>query len=315
MIGLLQAGKGHNVNSLAVECNVSRRTIFRDLDVLRKAGVPVQHDEEFQAYHLAETYFLPPDKFTASEALAVLILCHELGGVRQMPFLAPARTAAAKLEASLPMAVRKQIRSVADAIRIHLPPANPLEGQDMVYDYLLKSIAERRSVRFVYESLHESALIRTRLCPYRLLFSRHSWYVIGRSTLHRSVRTFNVGRIQNIETTDDRYEIPRNFSLERYFGNAWHLVPEPGPDYEICIRFSKLVAKNVAEVAWHKTQRLKWNDDRSLDFQVTVKGLNEISWWILGYGDQAQVMEPPQLRKIVADKAERVWQTYHDAVG
>src|SRR5438128_2141858 len=126
MIGLLQAGKGHNVNSLSLECGVSRRTVFRDLDVLRQAGVPLEHNEEFQAYHLSDSYLLPPTKFTASEALAVLVLCHELGGVRQMPFLAPARTAAAKLEASLPDALRKHVRGVADAIRIHLPPANPL---------------------------------------------------------------------------------------------------------------------------------------------------------------------------------------------
>ena len=88
------------------------------------------------------------------------------------------------------------------------------------------------------------------------------------------------------------FEIPRGFSLERYLGNAWHLIPEPGPDHDVLIRFSPMVARNVAEVAWHKTQQLTWNDDRSLDFQVRVSGLNEISWWILGYGDQAEVRKP-----------------------
>jgi predicted DNA-binding transcriptional regulator YafY len=44
LLGLLQAGKGHNVGSLAKACEVSRRTIFRDLDVLRQAGVPLLFD-------------------------------------------------------------------------------------------------------------------------------------------------------------------------------------------------------------------------------------------------------------------------------
>src|SRR5262245_60452512 len=109
MIGLLQAGKGHNVDSLAVECGVSRRTIFRDLDVLRQAGVPLVHDDEFQVYRLANFYSIPAANFTADEALAVLVLCHELGGIHQLPFLAPARSAAAKLEANLPAGVRQQI--------------------------------------------------------------------------------------------------------------------------------------------------------------------------------------------------------------
>jgi len=75
---------------LSARCGVSRRTVFRDLDVLRQASVPLQYDEEFQVYHLGATDFLPPTKFSPAEALAVLVLCHELGDVRQMPFLAPA---------------------------------------------------------------------------------------------------------------------------------------------------------------------------------------------------------------------------------
>src|SRR4051812_7478235 len=145
MIGLLQAGKGHNVNSLALECGVGRRTVFRDLDVLRNAGVPIHLDEAFQVYYLAESYVLPSAKFTAEEALAVPVVSHKLGGAGQMPFLEAARTAAAKLELSLPPGVRKQVRSVADAIRIHLPPANPLDGHAAAYDQLLDAVAKRRS--------------------------------------------------------------------------------------------------------------------------------------------------------------------------
>ena len=63
------------------------------------------------------------------------------------------------------------------------------------------------------------------------------------------------------------------------------------------MHFEKLVAKNVAEVTWHKTQRLVWLDDGRLDFHVTVSGINEISWWILGYGDQAR---SPRARGVTA---------------
>lgn len=285
LIGLLQAGKGRNVSSLAADCEVTRRTIFRDLAILRQSGVPILFDEEFQAYHLDGSYLLPPTNFSASEALAVLVLCSEVGSHRQMPFLAPAHSAALKLECSLPAALRKELRGVADAIRIRLQPANPLDGQSPIYQQLLDAIALRRSVRIEYDSLFDGQIIRTRLSTYRMLFSRHSWYAIGRSSLHRSVRTFNVGRIRRLEATDEKYSIPKNFSLDRYLGNAWHLIPEHGPKRNVLVRFAPLVARNVAEVAWHKTQRLKWNPDGTLDFAVTVSGLNEISWWILGYGD------------------------------
>jgi len=46
------------------------------------------------------------------------------------------------------------------------------------------------------------------------------------------------------------------------------------------------VAGNVAEVLWHQTQRVEWNDDGSIEFHATVDGLGEITWWLLGYGSQ-----------------------------
>ena len=202
--------------------------------------------------------------------------------------------------------------ATVDSVQIEMPPTNPLDGQQPIYEQLLEAIAERRSVRIRYAAPRPRAKSAPGSNPYRLLFSRRSWYVIGRSSLHRSVRTFNVGRILDLEPLDDPFEVPRGFSVERYLRNAWHLIPEPGPDQEVVVRFGQRVAQNVAEVAWHKTQRVEFRHDGSLDFHVTVSGLNEISWWILGYGDQAEVIRPPELRRIVAGHAVRMAQRYRD---
>ncbi len=308
---MLQVGRAYNAEALAQACEVSRRTIFRDLDALRQSGVPLRYDERLQRYHIPETYFLPPTNFTPEEALALIVLCEDLGGREELPFFGPARRAALKLASSLPARLRERLRTTGHAVTVRMPPTNPLHAQSPVYEQLLEAISERRSVRIGYRGPTEDE-ISTRLHPYRLLFSRRSWYVIGRSSLHRATRTFNVGRIRRLEILDDPYEIPRGFSLDRYLRNAWHLIPEPGPDREVVVRFSKLVAQNVAEVRWHKTQRLQINDDGTLDFHVTVSGLREISWWILGYGDQAEVLEPPELRRIIAKHAASLVEKYGD---
>jgi predicted DNA-binding transcriptional regulator YafY len=314
LIGLLQAGKGYHVDGLAQECSVSRRTIFRDLDLLRSSGVPLCYDENQQQYHIAGSNFLPPTNFTPEEALALIVLCHEMGDRSGLPFLNPARSAAVKLESSLPGRLRDQLREIIGALHIQSMPKNPLEGKRPVYDQLLEAVSKRRSVRMLYRSVNENADIRTKLNPYQLFFSRRSWYVAGRSSLHRATRTFNLGRIAQIELLDDRYQIPRGFSIERFLRNAWHLIPEPGPDWDITVRFGKMVAQNVAEVTWHKTQQLTFNKDGTLDFRVTVSGLNEISWWILGYGDQAEVLNPPELRQLIAGRVEKMRAMYNDGV-
>lgn len=310
VIGLLQAGTGYNAEALARACNVSRRTIFRDLDTLRQSGVPLSYDERRERYQISSAFYLPPTTFTPEEALSLIILCHELGDRSGLPFFGPARTAAVKLENALPAKLRQEVRNLADAVQIQPPPSNPLAEHRPIYEQLLEAIGRRRSVRIRYQSLTEWRKIRTRLNPYRLFFSRRSWYVVGRSSLHRSTRTFNVGRILELEPLEDGFQIPRGFSIERYLRNAWHMIPERGRDYEVVIRFDKMVAQNVAEVAWHKTQRLERQPDGTLVFRVTVSGLNEISWWILGYGDQAEALKPAKLRKIVAERAARMAERY-----
>lgn len=313
LIGLLQAGRGYNAEALAQACGVCRRTVFRDLDLLRQSGVPLAFDEKQQRYHIPGACLLPPTNFTPEEAISLLVLCHELGNGSGLPFLGPARAAAVKLESTLPARLREQLRDVSRAIQIQPSPRNPLEGRKPVYEQLLEAIAQRRNVRIRYGSLQEDKEICTRLSPYRLLFSRRSWYVVGRSSLHRAARTFNLGRILQLDPLDDHFQIPRGFSIERYLRNAWHMIAENGRDREVIVRFSRLVAQNVAEVNWHKTQRLVLREDGALDFHVTVSGLNEISWWILGYGDQAEVLEPPELRQLIAGRARRMVESYGSA--
>jgi predicted DNA-binding transcriptional regulator YafY len=168
----------------------------------------------------------------------------------------------------------------------------------------------RQVVRIEYDSLTEWQKITTKLRVYHLLFSKHSWYAIGRSSLHYEVRTFNVSRILSLEMLPDVYRVPTGFSLERHFRNAWYFIPDSGPDNNVVIRFQELVARNVSEVIWHKTQRLEPQDDGTLLFRARVSGINEIVWWVLGYGDQAEVLEPLKLRRLVANRARVMVERY-----
>jgi len=281
--------------------------------LLREAGVPLVFDDEHLCYELTSASILPPTSFTPSEALALILLCQELGNSPGVPFCGSARSAALKVESTLPQRLRDHLREVTRAVSIKLAPTNPLDAHQSTYETLLSAIARRRAVRIRYDSFTEWEVIATKLKPYRLVFSRRSWYVIGRSSLHRATRTFNLGRMKAVETLDERYAIPSRFSLDRFLGNAWHLIPENGPDHEVHIRFQPLVAGNVAEVLWHKTQRIERRADGSLDYYATVSGLGEISWWVLGYGDQAEVIAPVALRRRVADCVARMQALYRDS--
>lgn len=289
---------------------MSRRTAFRDIEALRAAGVPVAFDEQRDRYSIPGTYFLPPINFTPAEALSLVALANELGRSDRLPFYEPAKRAAHKLEDSLPVALRQELKQLTRAIRIQPMPVSPLAAKEEIYQQLVDARARRRVVRIEYDSLTEWKRIQTKLRPYQLLFSRHSWYVIGRSSLHKEVRTFNLSRILSLEMLDEKFALSRGFRLERYLKNAWQLIPGDGADECVAIRFKPLVARNVGEVIWHKTQRLEFQPDGSLVFRAQVSGLHEIMWWILGYGDQAEVLEPRELREMVARRARGLVAVY-----
>lgn len=284
--------------------------MFRDLNLLKLSGVPLFFHPERQRYSIGETYYRPPASFTTEEALALVVLCHELGDPAHLPFFSSARSAAVKLEAGLPARLREHLRRVSGAIHISSPPHAALDGRQPYFDQILSAIAEQHALRVAYQSPIEPDLIITKLHPYRMVYSQRSWYAIARSSLHRSTRTFNINRIRKLELLDETYQAPAAFSLDRYLGNAWRLIPEPGPDRDVHVRFSPLVAKNVAEVTWHKTQQTSFLPDGALDFRCTVSGLREISWWILGYGGEAEVVAPDELRQIIASHVARLVDRY-----
>lgn len=265
--------------------------------------MPLQFDHKTQRFSIPGASFLPPTDFTAEETLSLLALATEMGRNEALPFYEAAYTAALKLEANLPAPLRQEFGQMTRAVKIRLHQIGRLAGKSEIYQALMTAIETRRVVRINYDSYTEWEQITTKLRPYQLLFSRRSWYVIGRSSLHREVRMFNVARIVSLKALSERYVIPRTFDLDRYLGNAWHLISDSGRDSHVVVRFQPLVAGNVAEVIWHRTQRTNYLPDGSLEFRVTVSGLNEIAWWILGYGDQAEVLQPARLRRIIAQRA------------
>jgi predicted DNA-binding transcriptional regulator YafY len=282
------------------------------LRALRDVGVPIEFDSKAERYYLAGEPGIPASDFTADEAVKIVALANEFGRRRQLPFYDAAYDAARKIEPRFSASVQQTVRKLASAIRIRPSQLTHFNEKHAAFNVLLASIQQRRVIQIQYASLTEWETITTVLSPYHLLFCRHSWYVIGRSSLHRGIRIFNIVRIQSFEILKKRYVVPKRFDLDRYLGNAWLMMRHSGRLHHVVVRFAQQMAKNVAEVQWHRTQRTKFLADGSLEFQVKVPDFAEIQWWILGYGDQAEVLRPAKLRRIIAHRARNLAEMYRD---
>jgi proteasome accessory factor B len=260
-------------------------------------------------YRISPHFFLPPVNLTLTEALAVLMLTGRLRDGGRLPLLSHAAQAAAKIESALPQTVREHIGGVLDRLHVQLGPTSRHENLDDVFHRLAAAVAERKACRLVYISFSDRKQIAMIVHPLRLLFHSRAWYLVAWSCSHRQVRTFKMGRIRKLTVLPRKFERPADVDLDRHFGAAWGMIPE-GKLHDVHVRFGPKVAANVAEVRWHASQKTDWNDDGSMDFRARVDGLGEIVWWILGYGDQAEVIAPVALRRRIAEVAANMVHAY-----
>ncbi len=125
----LQRKGQQRAEELAVTFEVSKRTLYRDMQALSEAGVPIIAIQK-KGYSLSEGYFLPPLRFTTEEALILAL------GSR-------------KIDAVLPDTLRQDVSYLSTNISFFA--ANPLdEKQRESLRQLRSAIAERRTVHFHY---------------------------------------------------------------------------------------------------------------------------------------------------------------------
>ena len=309
LIILLQSRRAYTAGELAAGCEVSRRTVFRDLRMLQLAGIPLYFDRAAGGYSILSTFFLRPVNLNLEEALAIVLLAQELGQGKGIPHLDQAWRAANKIESALPPEIRREIGTLASHIHIRAARMAGQVGDASIFQQCRQAVQTSQKVRLVYRSLYEGRPIRTTLSPYDLFFGERAWYLVGPSSAHRAVRMFKLDRIARLTLTGEYFRRPRKFTVDDYLGNAWHLI-RGRRRYAVVIRFLPKVATNVAEVRWHRTQEVTRQTDGSILLSVTVDGIDEIAWWVLGYGPYAEVLKPETLRRRVARMARETAARY-----
>ncbi len=305
LINAMRSGQAYTADELASKLNVSRRTIFRDLQMLERSGVPSRYDVSRHGYRIDEWYFLPPVSLSLHEALALYMAASKISSYQTFPLYAEAASAVEKVLQSLPAGMRTMCTNLAEGVDVRWPAMADTTAIRQTFQRLQDASLACRKVRLGYDSYYEKREIEVILRPYVQALLNRAWYVIGYCEAHCQVRTFNLDRVLSVELLDETFAKPASFSLESHLGKSWALIRE-GREYAVRLRFTPKVAGNVEEIIWHPTQRTERADDGSLIFEVDVDGLTEISWWIMGYGDQVTVERPVELRKRILEMAQNI---------
>ena len=299
----LQSGQRYAVDDLAEMLGLSRRMIFRDLKDLQKAGVPCHYDKKTCHYTIDPEVFLPASDLSAQEALALLLLAYKVGSHIHLPFKDSALRAALKIENNLPGKIKRYCNTALRNISIRTEPQVNIDLFDKLFAQLQDAILRKKVVKISYYLPCEQKNIIIDLSPYHLMYINYSWYVFGKSSFHKEVRAFKLSRIKQLDILDKCFVEDEKFDVHEYLGRAWSMTPE-GRLYHVKLKFLPEVARSVGEVQWHSTQTVTFEDDGSAIVEFRVDGLSEITWWILSYGDQVQVLAPKILRQKIIKIAQ-----------
>jgi predicted DNA-binding transcriptional regulator YafY len=293
---------------IARRTGVATRTVYRDLRALEtEVGVAVWSEDGL--WGVVGEEFLPPLKLTLDEAMAVVLSARLM--VRYADKYDPDLAAAfEKLEGVLPQPLADHVERTLDVLAQHPRDA----GFSERVHRLTRAWAERRVVtldyepaRYAAESAARSAVVRPYLIEPSL--QTHALYLIGWDETRDALRTFKIERIRDVALTPRTFDLPEGDGVESALRRAWDIIADQPPT-DVVLRFSPAVAARVGEATWHPTQQVVQDDDGSLTWRATVAGTIEIRLWILSWGDDVEVLAPPDLRKDVAQTHRRAGERY-----
>jgi len=297
LIFLLQNHPNQKASELAGKLGVSVRTLHRYFLDLNEMGIPVYSERgPYGGFSLVRGYKMPPLVFTLEEAVAIVLgtgIVEEMWGKL---YREAARGAVAKIENLLP---EEQVREVAWArgslVATGMNRAD-LKALTPALEKLRRAIREHRSVNMNYQSSQVPHPTQRGLDPYALVHRWGWWYVIGFCHVHREVRTFRVDRIFEIALLDTTFIQSPDFNLQSHLKNETQAQSHVTARLRFEPGFASIVSGNYSY--WEKVES---KPDGSVEVTFPAPTLEWAASTALAYGPAVEVLEPLELRVMVAE--------------
>jgi predicted DNA-binding transcriptional regulator YafY len=310
---LLQSRGRMSAFALARELEVAVRTVYRDVDSLSAAGVPVYGERgRSGGFQLREGWRTQLTGLTSGEARA-LLMTGLPGPAKALGLGEAAASAHLKLLAALPADWRGDAERVG--ARFHLDPVDWFRGAAPA-DHLrvvAEAVWSERRLRMRYESW--TSVSDRVVDPLGLVLKGGAWYLVARH--RREPRTYRVAAIENAQVLDERFARPAKFDLASFWDESTRRFEQGVYRDFATLRVSPRGLerlRNFSLIVAQAAQRSAGRPDASGWRQVTVpiESVEYASREMLRLGAEAVVLEPAALRDAVRGTAKQMLSVYDD---
>ncbi|HET9139781.1 helix-turn-helix transcriptional regulator [Actinophytocola sp.] len=303
---LLQTRGRLTAAQLAEDLEVSVRTVYRDVEALHAAGVPLYGAAGHAGgYQLVDGYRTRLTGLTEPEAEA-LFLTGLPGAARDLGLGTEVAAAWRKLTASLPAELRDRATKFRE--RFHLDaPAWYREPDDApALAAAAEAVWRARRIRIRYRRWREPSEVDRELDPYGLVLKSGTWYLVAASS---RVSTYRVSAILDLTVLEEGFTRPAGFDLGAYWQSAMDGFARRRHTGTATIRVSAALLRRlptVVEPAVHRavTATATAPDAAGrVEATVPIESLDHAHRLFLGFGADLEVLHPPELRARMADTA------------
>lgn len=292
IVYLLMERKNITANELAERFEVSTRTIYRDIDTLSEAGIPVYANRGTGGgIRLMDDFVLNKSLLSEAEQNDILASLQGLSAI-QVPDVEPVLT-------KLGAVFGKNRTNWLDVDFSHWGGGI----QEREKFLLLKdAILHQKVIAFDYYSTMGEKTCRTAE-PLKLLFKGQDWYLYAFCRIRQDARVFKIKRMKNLEVMEESFDRP---IPETTYTEAENSYPQ---------NMVKLKLKLDASVAYRVFDEFEdgntvQNEDGS--FLVTIDF--PIGGWLFGFllsfGSAAEVLEPPEIRQEIKEQIQNLLKRY-----
>ncbi|MCF1645994.1 helix-turn-helix transcriptional regulator [Streptomyces indiaensis] len=295
---LLQNRGRMTAPELAAELEVSVRTVYRDVEALGAAGVPVCADRGPEGgYRLVDGYRTRLTGLTDAEA-GSLFLAGMPGPARDLGLGAVLASAQLKVQAALPAELSGQARRVQERFHLDAPAwfreADPVPCLEAV----AAAVWERRVLRLHYRRWRGE--IHREVRPLGLVLKGGIWYLVALA--EEAVRTYRVSRVLSVAETGELFDRPAGFA--HWETSSRHLeaaLRQGTARVRLSPRGQKLLPMQFGAAGVHALESASAPDaDGWTEVELSVETEAVAVGDLLRLGPEAEVLGPPELRQAVA---------------
>lgn len=291
---LVRNGEYPNCSTLAVEFEVSVRTIMRDVDFMKyRLNLPLEFDGGQNGYYYTQPVNqFPQVPISEAEIFALLVAHKAIAQYHGTPFERPLDMAFRKLTGQLDRGVQFSLSNLDEVLSFR--PFAPEDADVENFQILTRAVKERREIKFLYRNLGVDKAHWRLARPYHLACVDNHWYLFAFDVKRQAMRTFALTRLRAPEITQGRFTLPKKFDLNEYLRGSLGVF-KGGDDYEVVIDFDSWAADLIRRRRWHTSQELTELPKRQLRMRLRLNSLEEAERWVLSWGAHATVVRPRAL--------------------